>query len=125
MLLERFVENEKKVMLLKPSEDAPMEVALRQSLFFAKKHVCDEYRLVLPRKTVHFDPTVTEEELHKTYQLLTEEEYTQLEHAVQPFSKEEWSLEEKQELQAFLFDLALLTKNTLWAQELYNQPIEN
>lgn len=121
MRLERFMDKEQKIMVLKPNEGVSLHSCFHQAIFFASKYTCDEYRLELPRKTLVFTPKDTKVSLEKKYQLLTKEEYQLLEHNVKPFSRDGWSAQDEQELHAFLFDLALLTHNIPWANELYNE----
>ena len=123
MMLERFEENKRKIMVLKPCDETSLPTAFEQSVFFAKKHHCDEYRLQLPNKTLTFGHDVTEEALEKDFKRLTQEDYRNLEHNIVPFSREGWSNEDEEELHSFLFDLALLTKNIPWANELYNKTL--
>ena len=124
LLLNRFVENDQRIMVLSDaSKEMPLEKMYQQSLFFAKKHPCDEYRLELPRKTLLFKQDATIEHLKKQYALLTPEEYEEMEHEVVALPNKFYSEEEKKELHAFLFDLSLLNGNVEWAEELYYQRI--
>lgn len=123
MQLERFFEDDKRIMVIKTPARMSLSSVFQRAIFFAERYktLCDEYRLALPDKTLIFENGATIETLDKLHRLLTPEEYHQLEFAVTPFSKADWSAEDKEEVHAFLIDLALITNNVPWFRELTMQ----